>query len=138
MKGEISQPLKALELWRGEFASSEFSALNSYFSLPISLSIFPPFALKTMVVFIEKQGCQRVNEEWKGLIVFPPPIATRTCQPCLVSLRWKKDKKNAESGSGTQCRLALCFKILELASIRIKNWSASLKIKVLASTVLKN
>ena len=50
--------------------------------------------MKNMVVFIEKWGCERVKEGWKGLLFCPPPAASRACQPCLVSLCWKKDKKN--------------------------------------------
>ena len=61
---------------------TKFLFLSTNFSL-----YFPtPFALKTMVVFIEDGGCQRVNEGWKGLIFCPPPVASRAWQPCLVPL----------------------------------------------------
>ena len=105
MKGEISQPSRALELWRGEFCFKRIFCLSFYFSLPTFLYQFlslswNPFAMKTMLVFTEKWGCERVQEGWKGLLFCPPPAASRACQPCLVPLCWKKDKKSAEIGPG--------------------------------------
>ena len=46
----------------------------------------PKKCMKTMVVFIEKGGCERVKEGWKGLLFCLPPAASRACQPCFVSL----------------------------------------------------
>ena len=144
MKGELSQPSRALELWRGEFCFKRIFCLSFYFSLPtfnyqfLSLSWNPLFAMKTMVVFIEKGGCKRVKEGWKGLLFCPPPAASRACQSCLIPFCWKKDKKSAEMGPGTQCRLALCFKILVSVGTWIKLVSAGLKIGVSTGTVLKN
>ena len=134
MKGEISQPLKALELWSEEFASSEFSALNSNLSLPISLYLLepPPFSLKTMVVFKEG-GVKGSMRGGRGWFFCPPPTASHACQPCLVPLCRKKKKKIKK----VQKVIQGC-KILVPVGTRIKNSSAGLKIKVPAGTVLKN
>jgi hypothetical protein len=95
--------------------------------------------MKTMVVFIEKWGCERVKEGWKGLL-FCPPTSCLSCMPTMPCPPFaeKKDKKSAEMGPRTQCQLALYFKILVPAGTRIKFLSAGLKIGVPAGTVLKN
>ena len=82
---------------------------------------------------------------WKGQrgvegAAFLPPhqLSLVHANHALSPFAEKKDKKNAEMGPGTQCWLALCFKILVSAGTRIKFLSAGLKIGVLAGTVLKN
>ena len=44
--------------------------------------------MKTMIVFIEKWGCQRVKEGWKGLLFCPPPATSHACQKYF----WKAEK----------------------------------------------
>ena len=74
----------------------------------------------------------------RGCFFAPHQLPHVHANHALSPFAKKKDKKNAEMGPGTQCRLALCFKILVSAGTRIKFLSADLKIGVLAGTVLKN
>ena len=98
MKGEISQPSRALELWRGEFCfkwifCTKFLLLYTNFSLPISLYLGTPFAMKTMVVFIKKWECQRVKEGWKGLLFCPHQLSHVHANHALSPFTEKKTKK---------------------------------------------
>ena len=55
--------------------------------------------LRLTVVFIEKGGCERVKGGGgRGCFFAPPPAASCACQPCLVPLYGKKDKKSVEMG----------------------------------------
>jgi hypothetical protein len=75
-----------------------------------------------------------------GVFSSPPWAVIMGGKGCgkSISRAEKKNKNCAESGPGTQCRLALCFKILVPAGTRIKFLSAGLKIGVPAGIVLKN
>jgi hypothetical protein len=77
--------------------------------------------MKTMVVFIEKGGVSKGQKGVEGA-AFLPPTSCLTCMPAMPCppLLKKRQKKSAESGLGTQCRPALCFKILVPAGTRIK------------------
>ena len=102
MKGEISQPSKALELWRRELSSSKFSVLNSYFSLPISLYLLePPFCLEDHGCIYRRRsvkGLMRGGRGWFfALYQLPHVHANHALSPFAK----KKTKKSSESGLGT-------------------------------------
>ena len=110
MKGEISQPSRALVPWRGGFASKNFSAQNNlknspYFSLIFLYTFQPPYH--------EDHGCiYREMGVWKGqrgvegaaFLPPPPQLPHVHANHVLSPFAEKKDKKNAEMGLGTQCR----------------------------------
>ena len=105
MKGEISQPSRALEPWRGGFASKNFSAQNtlensSYFSLIFFYPPQPPYH--------EDHGCiYRERRVWKGQrgvegAAFLPPTSCLTCMPTMLCphlLKKRKTKKKYRNGS---------------------------------------
>ena len=144
MKGEISQPSRALELWRGEFCFKRIFCLSFYFSLSIFLYQFLSLSLEPLchedyACIYREMGVWKGQRGVEGATFLPPPTTSRACQPCLVPLCWKKKtKKSAKMGPRTQCWPALCFKILVPAGTRIKFLSAGLKIGVPAGTVLRN
>jgi hypothetical protein len=49
--------------------------------------------MKTMVVFIEKGGCQKVKEGWKGLLFAPHQLPHVYASHALSPFAEKKTKK---------------------------------------------
>jgi hypothetical protein len=77
--------------------------------------------MKTMVVFIEKEGIKGSKRGGRGYFFALHELLHVYASHALSPFTEKKTKKSAESCPGTQCRPALCFKILVPVGIVLKN-----------------